>query len=80
MSATSTKRATVYLPADLHKAVKVKAGLSSKTISEVIGEAILDSLREDASDISALENTKNEESITLQDVLKEFNLEHLDPR
>ena len=56
MATKEVKRATVYLDADLHRAVKIKAGLSSVTISELISEAIRDSLREDASDIAALES------------------------
>ncbi|MBK1829283.1 hypothetical protein JIN77_00955 [Verrucomicrobiaceae bacterium R5-34] len=57
--------------------MKIKAGLSSVTISELISEAIRDSLREDASDIAALESAKHEQSTSLEDVLKEFNLERL---
>jgi len=77
MATKEAKRATVYLDPDLHRAVKIKAGLSSVTISELISEAIRDSLREDAADIKALESAKNESSMSLEDVLKEFNLERL---
>lgn len=77
MATKEAKRATVYLDADLHRAVKIKAGLSSITISELISEAIRDSLREDAIDIAALESTKDEPTTSLEDVLKEFNLERL---
>jgi len=71
------KRATVYLDPDLHRAIKAKASLSSITISALISEAIKDSLRNDASDIKALHNTQNERSYSLEEVLKEFDLEHL---
>ena len=57
--------------------MKIKAGLSSVTISELISEAIRDSLREDAADIEALESAKTEPTMSLEDVLKEFNLERL---
>ncbi|PQJ28548.1 CopG family transcriptional regulator [Rubritalea profundi] len=77
MATKQAKRATIYLDPDLHRAVKIKAGLSSVTISELISEAIRDSLREDAADIKALESSKNEPSVSLEDVLKEFNLERL---
>ena len=77
MATKEAKRATVYLDPDLHRAVKIKAGLSSVTISELISEAIRDSLREDAADIAALDSSKNEHSTSLEDVLKEFSLERL---
>ena len=77
MATKEAKRATVYLDPDLHRAVKIKASLSSVTISELISEAIRDSFREDAADIKALESAKNEPSVSLEDVLKEFNLERL---
>jgi len=77
MATKEVKRATVYLDPDLHRAVKIKAGLSSVTISELISEAIRDSLREDATDIAALESAKTEPSVSLEDVLKEFNLKRL---
>ena len=77
MATTAQKRATVYLDADLHRAIKTKASLCSLTISELISEAIKDSLRADAADIKALEDTKNEPSYSLEDVLAEFNLQHL---
>lgn len=71
------KRTTVYLDADLHRAIKAKSSLSSITMSELISEAVKDSFRSDAADIKALEDTKNESSYSLEDVLKEFKLEHL---
>ena len=71
------KRATVYLDADLHRAIKAKSSLSSITMSELISEAITDSFRSDAADIKALEDTRNESSYSLEDVLKEFKLEYL---
>lgn len=71
------KRATVYLDPELHKAVKVKASLSSVTISELIGEALRNSLREDALDIQAVEDVKDEPSYSLEEVLEEFGLGNL---
>lgn len=58
MAIAEQKRATVYLDPDLHKAVKIKAGLSSVSISELISEAIRDSFREDAADIRAIEGNQ----------------------
>ena len=77
MATAEQKRATVYLDADLHRAIKTKATLSSTTISKLISEALKESLRDDAEDIKALEDTKNEPSYSLEEVLKELDLEQL---
>ena len=47
------------------------------TISELISQAILDSFREDNLDLQALDDAKNEKTYSLQEILNEFNLEHL---
>jgi plasmid stability protein len=39
-----TKRATVYLEPDLHKALKIKAAESSKSVSEIINDVVRESL------------------------------------
>ena len=77
MATAEQKRATVYLDADLHRAIKTKATLSSTTISKLVSEALRESLRDDAADIKALKETENESSYSLEEVLKEYNLEHL---
>ena len=77
MITKSQKRATVYLDTELHRAIKAKASLSSVTMSELISEAVKDSFRSDAADIKALDDTKNESSYSLEEVLKEFKLESL---
>lgn len=41
-----TKRATVYLDADLHKALKVKAAETSKSVSDLVNEAVRESMAE----------------------------------
>lgn len=38
------KRATIYLEPELHKALKFKAAESSKSISELVNEAVKESL------------------------------------
>ena len=43
---TNTKRATVYLDADLHKALKVKAAETSKSVSYLVNEAVRESMAE----------------------------------
>lgn len=67
---TPTKRATVYLDGDLHRALRLKAAEIEKPISVLINDAVRLSLREDAEDLSAFEERAKEKSMPFAQVLK----------
>ena len=48
-----TKRATIYLDPDLHRAVRMKAVESEKSVSDLVNAALRQSLAEDADDLAA---------------------------
>jgi predicted transcriptional regulator len=50
------KRATVYLDSDLHRALRLKAAATDRSISEIVNEAVRRSLAEDAIDLAAIES------------------------
>ena len=52
---TAAKRATVYLDPVLHKALKLKAVETSRSVSDLVNDAIREALAEDAEDITAFE-------------------------
>jgi len=67
-----SKRATVYLDRELHRALKIKAAATSRSMSELINEAIRLSLAEDAEDLAAFEERADEPLIAFEDVVKEL--------
>ena len=67
---TNTKRTTIYLDAELHRALRVKAVETEHSMSELVEEAIKIALAEDAIDLSAFEERKREPSLAFEDVLK----------
>ena len=69
---TIMKRSTVYLDPKIHRALKIKSIHSSKTMSELINEAIRLSLSEDYEDLSAFDERKNEPNLDFESVLKEL--------
>ena len=69
---TKIKRATVYLDPMLHKALKIKAAETSRSISDLINEAIRFSLAEDAEDLSAFFERANDPLLAFEDVLEEL--------
>ena len=67
---TNTKRTTIYLDADIHHALRIKAAETDNSMSELIEHAIKTSLAEDSIDLAAFEERKNEPSLAFEDVLK----------
>jgi plasmid stability protein len=56
----SSKRTTVYFDPDLHQALRLKAAVSSRSVSEIVNEAVRRALAEDAEDLAAFENRASE--------------------
>jgi predicted transcriptional regulator len=69
---TMAKRSTVYFDPDLYKALKIKAAHSDRSLSELINNAIRYSLAEDAEDLSAFAERKNEPNLDFEKVLKDL--------
>ena len=67
-----SKRSTVYLDPQLHRALKIKSAQIERTMSEIINDAVKHSLAEDYEDLSAIEERKNEPNIDFRDVLKDL--------
>jgi predicted HicB family RNase H-like nuclease len=67
---TATKRATVYLDPELHKALKLKAAETSRSVSDLVNDAIREALAEDAEDISAFEERVGEPLISYDQMVK----------
>jgi plasmid stability protein len=65
-------RATVYLDADLHRALRVKAAETDKSISDLVNEAIRHDLAEDAEDLEAYRARAKEPTLDLEKVLKDL--------
>ena len=66
------KRSTVYLDAELHRALRVKAAETERSISELVNEAVRTSLLEDSMDFSAFEERKDELLFSFEEVLKKL--------
>jgi len=64
------KRATIYLDPDLHKALRLKAIETSRSVSELVNEAIREALAEDAEDITAFEERVGEPLISYDEMVK----------
>jgi len=66
------KRATVYFDPALHRALRLKAAATDRTISDLIDEAVRLSLAEDAEDLIAFEERRQEPNLAFEDLVKEM--------
>lgn len=66
------KRATVYFAATLHKALRMKAAATDRSLSDLVNEAVKLSLAEDADDLEAFEHRVSEPDVAYEDVVKEL--------
>jgi len=64
------KRATVYLDPELHKALRLKAVETSRSVSELVNDAVREALAEDAEDIAAFEQRVREPVIAYDEMVK----------
>ncbi len=68
----TTKRATVYFDPSLHKALRVKAAATERSLSDLINAAVRASLSEDAEDLAAFEARSTEKTLAYEDVVKDL--------
>ena len=68
--ATETKRVTIYFNSDLHKALRLKAVETSRSVSELVNLAVREALSEDAEDLAAFDERAGEELISYDKMVK----------
>lgn len=73
----SDQRTTVYLEPRVYRALKVKAATTDRSVSALINEAVILSLREDSIDLEAFEKRAKEPSRPFEDVLKDLRRDGL---
>jgi len=68
--ATQTKRATIYFDPNLHKALRLKAVETSRSVSELVNEAVREALSDDAEDLLTFEERADETLISYEEMVK----------
>ena len=58
------KRATVYFASDVHRALRLKAAATERSISDMVNDAVKAALAEDAEDLAAFSERKKDKSIS----------------
>ena len=67
-----TTRSTVYFDKNLHRALRIKAADTHRSLSELVNEAVRAALREDAEDLAAFDARGNEPVISYEELLRDL--------
>ncbi|RLB54293.1 MAG: CopG family transcriptional regulator [Deltaproteobacteria bacterium] len=67
-----TNRATVYLEPELHRVLRLKSIETSRSMSELINEAVREAMAEDAEDLATFTRRRKEPLLSFENFLKEL--------
>ena len=70
--ATETKRATIYMDAELHRALRMKAAETCSSISQIVNQAVKLLLAEENENLVAFDERTKGPLFSCEDVLKEL--------
>jgi hypothetical protein len=66
------KRSTIYFRPGLHRALRIKAAETSRSLSDLVNDAVQSALREDQEDLSAFDERAHEPILTYEQLLKDL--------
>lgn len=69
---TSAKRSTVYFDPVIHRALRLKAAETDRSVSDLVNDAVKASLVEDAGDLAAFEDRAAEPNLSFEKVVKDL--------
>jgi plasmid stability protein len=62
----TSKRVTVYFDSEVHKALRLRAAALDRSVSDMVNDAVRASLAEDAEDLEAFSERRNEKSVSFE--------------
>lgn len=65
----TSKRSTIYFDPDLHRALRLKAAAMDRSISDVVNDAVRQTLSEDATDLDVFEKRRREPALDFEEVV-----------
>ncbi len=67
-----SKRSTVYFDPEIHRALRIMAASTHRSVSEFVNEAVRLALREDQEDLSAFEERVAEPTLSYEELLDDL--------
>jgi plasmid stability protein len=69
----SARRSTIYFEPYLHRALRIKAAHTQRSISELVNDAVRQALREDEEDLAVFNERRNEPAMSYEELLKDLS-------
>lgn len=70
--AETLKRTTVYFEGSIHRALRLKAVETDRSVSDLVNESVKAALAEDADDLAAFEERADEPDLSFEEVVKDL--------
>lgn len=67
-----SKRSTICFEPELHQALRLKAALTDRTVSDLVNEAVRLALQDDQEDLAAFNERETESTMTYEELLNEL--------
>jgi hypothetical protein len=67
---TPAKRSTIYFDPEIHRALRLKAAAMDIPISDLVNEAVRQTLSEDAGDLEVFEKRRREPNLDFEGVVR----------
>lgn len=67
-----SKRATIYFDPAVHRALRLKAAETDRSISEMVNDAVKVALAEDAEDLASFDQRKSERSVSFESLVRDL--------
>jgi hypothetical protein len=72
MMSEPAKRSTIYLDPELHRALRLKAFDTGRSMTDLVNDAVRRAFREDQEDLSAFDERAKEPEMTYEALLKDL--------
>ncbi len=69
---SKAKRSTIYFEPELHRALRLEAVRTQRSLSDVVNDAVRIILREDQEDLAAFDERAKDPTITYEELLKDL--------
>ncbi|HEX7030727.1 MAG TPA: CopG family transcriptional regulator [Gammaproteobacteria bacterium] len=68
----ASRRSTIYFEPELHQALRLKAAHTHRSVSDIVNDAVRESLREDQEDLAAFEHRVAEPAMSYEELLDDL--------
>ncbi len=68
-----TKRPTIHLDAEVHRALRLKAAATNRSMSEMVNDAVRMALAEDAVDLAAVDERVAEPGVSFEAFVRDLH-------